>query len=79
MANMNNLQNLFLNKLRQERQTVTLITTNGYQAKGQIAGFDQHTVVLMGKDGQQLTYKHAISTIVPERAVDLTGWWKEVQ
>ena len=53
---------------------MTLITTNGYQAKGRIVGFDRFTVVLLGKDGQQLTYKHAISTIVPERPVDLTSW-----
>lgn len=68
------LQNYILSRLQEERQAVTLITTNGYQAKGRIAGFDRFTVVLTGRDGQQLTYKHAISTIVPEKPVDLTGW-----
>ena len=68
------LQDYILTKLQEERQAVTLITTNGYHAKGQIVGFDRFTVVLLGKDGQQLTYKHAISTIVPERPVDLTSW-----
>lgn len=68
------LQDHILTTLQEERQLVTLITTNGYQAKGQITGFDRFTVVLTGRDGQQLTYKHAISTIVPERPVDLTGW-----
>ena len=60
-----NIQSEFLTQLQEERQLVTLITTNGYQAKGRIVGFDRFTVVLAGKDGQQLTYKHAISTIVP--------------
>lgn len=68
------LQDYILIKLQEEQQAVTLITTNGYHAKGQIIGFDRFTVVLLGKDGQQLTYKHAISTIVPERPVDLTSW-----
>ena len=68
------LQDHILSCLQEEQQLVTLITTNGYQAKGRIAGFDRFTVVLTGKDGQQLTYKHAISTIVPEKPVDLTGW-----
>lgn len=67
------LQDHILSRLQEERQTVTLITTNGYQAKGRIAGFDQFTVVLTGRDGQQLTYKHAVSTIVPERPVELGG------
>lgn len=68
---MRDIQSVFLDKLQQERQTVTIITTNGYQARGQITGHDRYTVVLTGKDGQQLTYKHAISTIVPERRVEL--------
>ena len=68
------LQDYILINLQEEQQAVTLITTNGYHAKGQIIGFDRFTVVLLGKDGQQLTYKHAISTIVPERPVDLTSW-----
>ena len=76
---MRDFQSVFLDKLQQERQTVTIITTNGYQARGQITGHDRYTVVLTGKDGQQLTYdladiedtRTAISTIVPERRVEL--------
>lgn len=73
MEKLLNLQGQFLEQLQRERQTVTLITINGYQAKGQITGHDRYTVVLTGRDGQQLTYKHAISTIVPERPVELSG------
>lgn len=67
------IQDKYLERLRRERQTVTLITTNGYQARGQIIGHDQYIIILDGRDGQQLTYKHAISTIVPERPVELMG------
>ena len=68
---MKNYQAIFLNTLRRESQIVTIITTNGYQMNGRITAFDQDTLVIEGKDGQQLTYKHAISTIIPERKVEL--------
>ena len=70
---MKNYQAIFLNTLRREGQTVTIITTNGYQMSGRITAFDQDTLVIEGKDGQQLTYKHAISTIIPEKTVELEG------
>ena len=38
---------------------------------GVIAGFDPFVVVLMTDNKQQVIYKHAISTIVPERALEL--------
>ena len=34
-------------------------------------GFDLFVVVLMTGDKQQVIYKHAISTIAPERAISL--------
>ena len=44
---------------------------NGYQMRGVIAAFDPYVVVLMSDSRQQVIYKHAISTITPERAVEL--------
>ena len=44
---------------------------NGYQIRGQIAGFDAFVVVVHSEGKQQIIYKHAISTIIPERPVDL--------
>ena len=44
---------------------------NGCQMRGQITGFDAFTVVLTSDGKQQIIYKHAISTIVPERPVPL--------
>ena len=76
---MKNYKAIFLNTLRREGQTVTIITTNGYQLKGRITAFDQDTLVIEGKDGQQLTYKHAISTIIPERKVELEDREVEAQ
>ena len=44
---------------------------NGFQMRGFITGFDAFTVVLTSDGKQQIIYKHAISTIVPERPISL--------
>lgn len=65
-----NLQDSFLNALRREKMPVTIFLTNGVRLKGTIKGFDNF-VVLLKDANEQLVYKHAISTVVPERPVDL--------
>ncbi len=67
-----NLQDNFLNALRREKMPVMVFLTNGVRLKGTIKGFDNF-VVLLKDANEQLVYKHAISTIVPERPVDLRG------
>ena len=64
------LQDKFLNYLRKEKIPVIMYLTNGVRLKGVIKGFDNF-VVLLKDTAQQLIYKHAISTIQPEREVDL--------
>ena len=44
---------------------------NGFQLHGIVRGFDGFTVVLESDGKQQLIYKHAISTVVPPKAVEL--------
>ena len=44
------------------------ILVNGIKLQGQIESFDQY-VVLLRNTVTQMVYKHAISTIVPGRAV----------
>ena len=68
-----NLQDTFLTRARRSRMGVTLFLMNGYQLRGVTTGFDSFVVVLMTDSKQQIIYKHAISTIVPERAVPLEG------
>ena len=71
MQKTNNLQDLFLLRARRSRANVTVFLMNGYQLRGQITGYDAFVVVLTTGDKQQVIYKHAISTIVPERAISL--------
>ena len=66
-----NLQDVFLNQARREKLTVTIYLTNGFQFRGVVEGFDSFTVVLDNEGRQNLVYKHAISTIVPSREIDL--------
>jgi len=66
-----NYQDLFLNQLRRDRQTVTIFLVNGFQIKGIVRGFDNFTVVLEAEGRQQLIYKHAISTLIPSRPIAL--------
>lgn len=64
------LQDNYLNQLRKDKIPVVIFLTNGVRLKGLIKGFDNF-VVLLKDVSQQLIFKHAISTIVPERDLDL--------
>lgn len=70
MQKTQNLQDIFLNKARNDRSLVTLFLMNGFQMHGIVRGFDSFTVVLETDGKQQLIYKHAISTVVPPRPID---------
>ena len=77
MTKTNNLQDIFLTQARRERRPVTMFLMNGFQMRGCITGFDAFTVVLSSDGKQQIIYKHAISTIVPERPIPLTDGGEE--
>ena len=70
MAKGQSLQEPFLNALRKERVPVTIYLVNGIKLQGQIESFDQF-VILLKNSVSQMVYKHAISTVVPSRAVQL--------
>lgn len=71
MSKPNNLQDIFLTQLRRERRPVTMFLMNGFQMRGYVTGFDAFSVVLTSDGKQMFVYKHAISTITPERPVSL--------
>ena len=71
MAKIQNLQDIFLNQARTNKQQVTVFLVNGFQLRGIVTGFDSFTVVLDTEGKQQLIYKHAISTIIPSRTISL--------
>lgn len=71
MQKTQNLQDSFLNQLRREKVSVTMFLMNGFQLHGVVKSFDGFTVVLDSDGKQQLIYKHAISTVVPPRPIEL--------
>lgn len=68
MKKVQGLQDPFLNNLRKERVPVSIFLVNGIKLQGQIEAFDQYVVVLKNAVSQMI-YKHAISTVVPSKAV----------
>ncbi len=63
------LQDNYLNQLRKDKMPVVIYLTNGVRLKGVVKAFDNF-VILIKESTQQLIYKHAVSTIVPERDID---------
>ncbi|HET20408.1 MAG TPA: RNA chaperone Hfq [Chromatiales bacterium] len=70
MAKGQTLQEPFLNALRRERVPVSIYLVNGIKLQGQVESFDAY-VVLLRNTVSQMVYKHAISTIVPARPVQM--------
>lgn len=66
-----NLQDSFLNQVRKDNIAVVIYLINGFQLKGNVRGFDNFTVIIEMDGKQQMVYKHAISTIMPFRPVNL--------
>jgi len=72
MAKGQTLQDPFLNTLRKEKVPVSIYLVNGIKLQGTIDSFDQF-VVLLNNSVSQMVYKHAISTVVPSRAIKVSG------
>ena len=66
------LQDPFLNALRKEHVAVSIYLVNGIKLQGQVDSFDQY-VILLKNTVTQMVYKHAISTIVPARMVNISA------
>lgn len=68
-----NLQDRFLTQAQTTKAAVTLFLMNGYQLRGIIRDFDAFAVLLTTDNKQQFICKHAISTIIPEKPLELSG------
>lgn len=66
-----NIQDLFLNKIRKEKMSVTVFLMNGIKLQGVVTWFDNFSVLLKRESHVQLIYKHAISTIMPGGPLNL--------
>ncbi len=68
MSKGQSLQDPFLNTLRKQKVPVAIYLVSGIKLQGQIESFDQFVIVLKNTVNQ-MVYKHAISTVVPNRAI----------
>ncbi len=66
------LQDVFLSKVSDAEVQVTMFLVNGVMLQGRIASYDLFCMLLERDGSVQLAYKHAVSTIQPATAVDLT-------
>jgi host factor-I protein len=67
-----NIQDVFLNQVRKDNIPVTVYLTNGFQIRGNIKAFDNFTIIIDSEGKQQMVYKHAISTFMPQRNVSFS-------
>jgi len=70
MSKSQNLQDTFLNTLRKEHTPVSIFLVNGIKLQGRIDSFDQY-VIMLKNTMVQMVYKHAVSTIVPGKAINI--------
>ncbi|MDO4732844.1 MAG: RNA chaperone Hfq [Bacillota bacterium] len=65
------LQDAFLNALRKSSSPATFFLVNGVQMKAVLRAFDEYTLLLESGGQQKLLFKHALSTLIPEKRLDL--------
>lgn len=61
----------FLINMIETKMPVTLFLANGVKLQGRVVMFDGVSIVLDRDGHSQLVYKHAISTIMPLRAISI--------
>lgn len=63
-----NIQDSFLNNARKDKIVLTIYLMSGVKLSGRIKSFDKYSVVLETNNQEQLIFKHAISTVVTQKA-----------
>ena len=64
------LQDQFLNALRRTKTPVVIFLVKGVKLQGVITWFDPYSLLLRREGTTQLVYKHAISTVMPQRPLE---------
>ncbi len=68
---MNNVQNDFLDEIKEQKDAVTVFLINGVKLQGIITRHDDESLLLRRDGHTQLVYKHAVSTIMPSVAIEI--------
>ena len=65
------LQERFLNAIRRQKIPSTFFLVNGFRISGILQAFDSFTMAVRCGEKQELIFKHAVSTIIPDIPVEL--------
>jgi host factor-I protein len=66
-----NIQDSFLNNARKDKVVLTIYLMSGVKLSGRIKSFDKYSLVLETNNQEQLIFKHAVSTVVTQKAPHL--------
>ena len=69
VKNQINVQDQFLNRVRRDRNHVTIELTTGRKLEGVILSFDNFCIILRGET-DQLVYKHAVCSVSPGQKLE---------
>jgi len=58
-----NIQNEYFNNARKNRTRITVFLTNGQRITGLIRSFDKFTIILETRNGDQMVFKHAVTSV----------------
>lgn len=64
-----NAQNIFLNKIRIDKDRINVFLSSGVRLYGVVKGFDEYTIVLENQGNQTLIFKNNIVSITPQKAI----------
>ncbi len=64
---------MFLEKLKEDGDSLTIFLTNGIKLQGKITWCDDLSLMLYRDGITQLVYQHAISTVMPSPDFNLSG------
>lgn len=67
------LQDQYFSAIQKQKIPVQIFLVNGIRLVGQLEAFDTYIVLLKNEGNYQGIYKHAISTVVPIRQVELVN------
>ncbi len=71
MSTNRSIQDAFLNAARKGNVPVSIYVTNGYLINdAKVLGFDSYAVLVESGGKQMLIYKHAISTVTPQKELN---------
>jgi host factor-I protein len=71
MAEKYNLQDPYTNLVRTKKEKAKIFLVNGFQVQGKLKSFDNFTFLVEDGKTQNLIFKHATSTIIPQTVLRL--------